>query len=245
MLRAILFDLDDTLLGNDTESFMRRYFALLNDYAQPVMDSATFLPHLIQATQAAIRNIDPAHSNAEVFWANFEALTGGRREELEPFFSRFYEMDFARLRPGVAVRPAAARLVRAAVDRGLAVVIATNPLFPATAIEQRLAWAGVPVDEYPYALVTSYENMHAAKPQPAYYREILAAIGCPPEMAIMVGDDWQNDIAPAAEVGLYTYWIAPADAEPPDPALVDGQGSLDVFAELVAGGWLEKLAASA
>ena len=29
MLRAILFDLDDTLLGNDTESFMRRYFALL------------------------------------------------------------------------------------------------------------------------------------------------------------------------------------------------------------------------
>jgi len=241
MLRAILFDLDDTLLGNDTDAFMRRYFALLSEYARPVMDSAAFLPNLIQATQAAIGNIDPAHTNAEVFWANFEALTGGRRDELEPFFRRFYETDFAHLRPGVNVRPAAAHLVRAAFDRGLAVVVATNPLFPATAIEQRLAWAGVPVDEYPYALVTSYENMHAAKPQPAYYREILATIGCPPEMAIMVGDNWKNDIAPAAEVGLFTYWIAPADVAPPDPTLVHGQGSLDRFAELVAGGWLETL----
>ena len=241
MIRAILFDLDDTLLGNDTESFMKRYFALLSDYAGPVMDSETFLPHLIQATQATIRNTDPNQSNAEVFWANFEALTGGRRADLEPFFRSFYETHFARLRPSVVVRPVAARLVRAAFDRGLAVVIATNPLFPATAIEQRLAWAGVPVTEYPYALVTTYENMHAAKPQTAYYREILAAINCPPEQAIMVGDDWKNDIAPAAALGLYTYWIAATDAAAPDPALPSGQGSLDTFADLVAAGWLERL----
>lgn len=240
-IQAILLDLDDTLLGNNTAEFMKRYFGLLGEYARPVMDNATFLPHLIQATQATIRNTDPAHTNAEVFWANFEALTGGRRSDLEPFFSRFYETEFARLRPSTLVRPAAVHLVRAAFERGLAVVVATNPLFPATAIEQRLAWAGVPVDEYPYALVTTYENMHAAKPQPAYYREILTAIDCPPERAVMVGDDWKNDIAPAAALGLYTYWIAPIDAEPPDATLLNGQGSLDVLAELVAGGWLERL----
>jgi len=57
----------------------------------------------------------------------------------------------------------------------------------------------------------------------------------------MVGDDWKNDITPAAAVGLYTYWIAPVDAAPPDPALLNGQGSLDVLAERVAGGWLERL----
>ena len=221
-IQAILLDLDDTLLGNNTAEFMQRYFALLGEYARPMMDNDTFLPHLIQATQAAIRNTDPAHTNAEIFWANFETLT-------------------ARLRPATQVRPAAAHLVRAAFDRGLAVVIATNPLFPATAIEQRLAWAGVPVNEYPYALVTTYENMHAAKPQPAYYREILAAIDCPPARALMVGDDWKNDIAPAAAVGLYTYWIAPVDTVPPDAALLNGQGSLDVLAERVAGGWLERL----
>lgn len=240
-IQAILFDLDDTLLGNDIDTFMRRYFALLSEYARPQVDEATFLPHLIQATQTAIRNTDPTRTNAEVFWAAFEGLTGGRRADLEPFFRRFYETDFARLQPSTVLRPAAAGLVRAAFDRGLHVVIATNPLFPLAAIEQRLAWAGVPVDTYDYALVTAYENMHAAKPQPAYYREILSVIGCEPGRALMVGDDWRNDIAPAAEVGLFTYWIAPVDAEPPDTRLLSGQGSLDALAELVGGGWLERL----
>ncbi len=240
-IQAILLDLDDTLLGNNTAEFMKRYFALLGEYARLLMDNATFLPHLIQATEATIRNTDPSMTNAEVFWDNFEALTGGRRSELEPFFSRFYESEFVRLQPSTLMRPAAAHLVRAAFERGLAVVIATNPLFPATAIEQRLVWAGVPVDAHPYALVTTYENMHAAKPQPAYYREILATIDCPPGRALMVGDDWKNDIAPAAALGLYTYWVAPTDVEPPAPKLLNGQGSLDDLAALVAGGWLERL----
>ena len=78
-IQAILLDLDDTLLGNNTAEFMKRYFDLLGEYARPIMNNDTFLPHLIQATQAVIRDSDPAHRNAEVFWANFEALTGGRR----------------------------------------------------------------------------------------------------------------------------------------------------------------------
>lgn len=244
-IQAILFDLDDTLLGNDIDTFMRRYFALLSEYARPQVDEATFLPHLIQATQTAIRNTDPTRTNAEVFWAAFEGLTGGRRADLEPFFRRFYETEFARLQPSTVLRPAAAGLVRAAFDRGLHVVIATNPLFPLAAIEQRLAWAGVPVDTYDYALVTAYENMHAAKPQPAYYREILAAVGTNPAHALMVGDDWKNDIIPAAAVGLHTFWIAPDDATAADPALISGRGSLDDLAERVANGWLSQLGASA
>ena len=87
-IQAILLDLDDTLLGNNTAEFMQRYFALLGEYARPMMDNDTFLPHLIQATQAAIRNTDPAHTNAEIFWANFEALTGGRRGPRSLFLQR-------------------------------------------------------------------------------------------------------------------------------------------------------------
>lgn len=245
MIQALLLDLDDTLLGNNVETFMRRYFGLLSAYARPLFDADTFLPHLIQATQAMIRNTDPGQTNAEVFWQAFEQLTGGRRAELEPFFSRFYETEFEQLRSSTVARPAAAALVRAATDESRAVVIATNPLFPAMAIEKRLEWAGIPTTEYPYALVTAYENMHAAKPQPAYYREILSVIGCPPEQALMVGDDWRNDIAPAAAVGLHTWWITTdetsLDENAPDLTLVRGHGTLDALAERVATGWLEQL----
>ena len=245
MIQALLLDLDDTLLGNDIDTFMKGYFALLGEYARPRFDDAPFLPHLIQATQAMIADTDPGRTNDQVFWQAFERVTGGRRADLEPFFLRFYDTEFARLRPSTVARPAAAALVRAAIDRGTDVVIATNPLFPRAAIEQRLEWAGIAMADHPYALVTTYENMHAAKPQPAYYREILAAVGHAPAQALMVGDDWRNDIAPAAAAGLHTFWIAEGDAAPPDPMIIDGQGTLDDLLALVTGGWLEQIGAPA
>ncbi len=245
MIRSLLLDLDDTLLGNNVDIFMTRYFALLSDYAQPLFPTDTFLPHLIQATRGMIGDTNPELTNDRVFWRDFERLSGGKREELEPFFLRFYETEFEQIRSTTVVRPAAAELVREALARGLSVVVATNPLFPRLAIEQRLAWAGLPADDYDFALVTSYENMHAAKPQPAYYREILAAVGVAPHEALMVGDDWKNDIAPAAGVGLFTFWIADADSAPPDPALVHGQGTLEQLAGRVAAGWLAELTAGA
>jgi FMN phosphatase YigB (HAD superfamily) len=241
MIKAVLFDLDDTLLGNEVDTFMKQYFALLGDYARPYLDRQQFLACLVQSTRATIANVDPALSNADVFWATFEALTQLRRAEMEPFFVGFYEREFPRLRSATRVRPEAEPLVSRAFEAGLQVVIATNPLFPRTAIEQRLAWAGVPVDRYPYALVTTYENMHAAKPQPAYYREILDTLDVEPGEAIMVGDDWGNDIVPAAGLGLATYWVAPDGAAPPAP-LARGHGSLADLQRLLDDGWLERLA---
>ena len=241
MIQSLLLDLDDTLLGNEVDVFMHRYFGLLNDYAAQRFDSDSFLPHLMQSTREMIRNTDPRLTNDQVFWASFETLTGGRRAELEPFFNTFYETEFIKLKTTTTHRPAAATLINAALERGLSVVVATNPLFPMTAIEQRLEWAGLPTAEFDFTLVTSYENMHAAKPQPAYYREILSVTGDAPENALMVGDDWKNDIVPAAEVGRCTYGSAPDDATPDDPALVTGRGTLDDLAERVAGGWLEQL----
>lgn len=237
MIKAILFDLDDTLLGNSMDGFMRRYFGLLGAYARPILDEKTFLAYLLQSTQAVIRNDDPASTNADVFWANFEQLSGLRRADLEPFFARFYETEFGRLRELTQARPEAVELVRESFDRGLQVVIATNPLFPRTAIEQRLEWAGVPASDYPYALVTTYETMHAAKPRPAYYREILSVIGRAPDEALMVGDDWDNDVVPAAATGLYAYWINETD-ESPDPALIRGRGTLAALLRELARGLL-------
>lgn len=242
MIRAILFDLDDTLLGNEIDRFMPEYFALLGQYAQPVLpDQRAFLGNLVQSTQETIRNTDPSLTNADVFWDTFQSLTGQTRVELEPFFAGFYEQEFPRLRATCQPRPESVALVTAALERGLKVVVATNPLFPRTAIEQRLEWAGVPVDRFDYALVTTYENMHATKPQLAYYREILDGIGVEPGEALMVGDDWKNDIAPAAALGIHTYWLAAEDAAAPDPILVDRRGSLADLEALLAGDWLEEL----
>lgn len=241
MIQAILFDLDNTLLGNSMKTFMPRYFDLLGKHASSYIEQQRFLVELLTCTRAMMTNTDPAINNRDVFWTAFERRTGLQAAEIEPFFDRFYRGDFSQLQSVTQPRPAAASLIRECLARELQVVIATNPVFPRVAIEQRLLWAGVPATEFDYALVTSYENMRATKPHHAYYLQILDTIGCAPKAALMIGDDWENDIVPAAGLGLSTYWVAPNGAAPPDPRLVSDHGALDKLNELISSGWLDTL----
>ena len=225
---TILFDLDDTLLGNNMEQFIPRYFALLGEYAQPLFaNSRLFLKALLLGTQAMIAAADSELTNREVFWQTFAERTGLDARETEAFFDRFYRERFPSLQPATEARPVAVKLVRHCLEQGCKVVVATNPLFPRRAIEQRLAWAGLPVTEFAFALVTTYDNMRATKPHQAYYRQILADVGVDAAGTLMVGDNWENDIKPAIALGMDAYWISPESAVPPDAALVAGHGTLD------------------
>lgn len=236
---AVLFDLDDTLLGNNMDAFLQGYFPLLAAYARQIVEPDTFLPELLAATQAVINSKDRSQTNSDVFWSVFCERNDLIREEVEPFFATFYREEFGRLQSNTTYRPVAAEVVHWCFDRGLKVVIATNPLFPLDAIEQRLSWAGVAVDDFDYDLVTAYENMHSTKPHPAYYREILAAIDVEPERALMVGDNWKNDIVPAAKTGLFTFWITNSDAVATESIdLPDRQGTLEDLSAALQNGWL-------
>ena len=94
----------------------------------------------------------------------------------------------------------------------------------------------------PYTLVTTIENMHATKPNQAYYQEILEMIDCQPDQALMVGDDCRNDVEPAAGFGLFTYWIELPGAALPAGLKPTGQGSLEDLALRLSNGWLKGLA---
>lgn len=229
-IKTLLFDLDDTLLGNNMDAFLPRYFALLGEYARSLFpDSQRFLQELLVGTQAMIQNTDRSLTNRDVFWRVFAGRTGLDPVATEAFFDQFYEEAFPALAGVTECRPAAARIVAEALASGYQVAVATNPLFPARAIQHRLAWAGLPVGDTNFAFITSYENMHATKPQTAYYEEILRHLGAQAMETLMVGDDWKNDVEPAAALGIRVYWIAPDGSVPPDPGLIEGCGSLENF----------------
>ncbi len=216
-LEAVLFDLDDTLLYNDMEgTFLQHYFAALTEYARPLCGAQELMAALSVATAAMHRDQGTDSPTNEVKFAKAFAPQLGRSwDELKAFFGRFYEERFPALRVHAQPHPDARRAVKTCLDAGYQVVIATNPLFPARAIEHRLAWTGI--DDLPFALVTTYENMHTCKPAPAYYAEIarqidVAAAGC-----LMVGNDVMRDIAPAQHAGMHTFladqWLANSDPE--------------------------------
>ena len=104
-----------------------------------------------------------------------------------------------------------------------------------------MAWGGVGVDLFDYELVTSYENSHATKSHPAYFREIVDHLGRRPSECLMVGDNWGWDVVCAGEAGIPSFWIASDGAKPPEPVIpVVGQGDLDAFLEAAVSGDLEQ-----
>jgi HAD superfamily hydrolase (TIGR01549 family) len=242
MIKAVLFDLDDTLLGNHMDTFIPQYFALLSQYFEAYFSRNEFLRVMMTGTHLMSTNVDPALTNRDVFWEYFFGETGFDSAQMEPFFHAFYENQFLNLESIVTRRETAVPLIQACQSQNLKVVIATNPLFPSSAIEARLCWAGLPVSDYNFDLITTFDVMHAAKPQPAYYEEILAYVEVAPDEALMVGDNWEHDIEPAAQVGCFTYWLPMnGEASPPDPDLVTKLGTLETLYELVTSGWLTEL----
>jgi FMN phosphatase YigB (HAD superfamily) len=244
MIKTILFDLDDTLLGNDMDTFLPHYFALLDKYAAKQLDVVDFVPSVLKASEVMTRNTDPTFTNNEVFWQEMNKLIGLDGIKTGVLFDNFYRGEFNQLQDITESLPVAAELIRTCLRKGYQVVIATNPMFPRLAVEARLNWAGIPVTEFPYEMVTTIENMHATKPHQAYYREILAELKCTPTEALMVGDDWQRDMEPAAGVGLFTYWIQLPGTILPDATLPSAYGSLEGLLARIESDWFHHLAVS-
>lgn len=88
--------------------------------------------------------------------------------------------------------------------RGVRVALATNPIFPRIATEQRIRWAGLAPEDF--ALYTTYENSTFCKPNPDYYREVVRTLGVQPEECLMVGNDATEDLA-AREAGMDVFLL--------------------------------------
>jgi len=213
---AVLFDLDGTLLDHDMlGEFVHRYFEALTARVAHLVPPPLLVKAIWQATDAIVANEDGQRTNAEVFAAHFYPLVGQPPAVLEPLFDAFYAEDFPALRQYTRQRPEARRVVQTAFDLGYQVVVATNPLFPATAIYQRLTWAGVA--DFPYRKVTTYENSHAAKPNLRYYQELLDELGLPAEEVLMVGDEAMDLVAAQLEIATYLVPGPATKLEPTTP----------------------------
>jgi HAD superfamily hydrolase (TIGR01662 family) len=238
MIQTVLLDLDDTLLDNDMERFLPPYFAALGQRMAGFVAPDTLVKMLLASTRVMVKNQDPTVTNQQAFDADFFPRLGLPEAQVRSIIHSFYEEDFPALKRYTHPRPQARSLVQALFDQEYEVVIATNPMFPRHAVEHRLEWAGVL--DFPFKLVTTYENSHFCKPNPRYYQEILDRLDSRPKEAIMIGDDFGNDIEPAMQVGLHTYWITNgvSDNGFPFPGL---RGTLDDCLAWVQSGGLREL----
>lgn len=201
---TLLFDLDGTLLPLDLEKFMYGYFQALVAKLEGIVTQEELISKIWASTKEMIENENSNVTNIEKFKTSFFLSTGLEESKIWPIFDDFYKTEFYTLRQLTNPTTIAREICRTALDKGYQVIVATNPIFPQEAIEARLMWAGI--QDLPFTLVTTMENMHYCKPNPKYFIEILERIQRLPNQCMMFGNDVQED-GVAEKIGIETFLV--------------------------------------
>ncbi len=227
--KAILFDLDGTLIDVDLNQFIPGYLKLLANSVAHLIPPKKMVPAILKASEF-INNNDGKIPNEEVFSNVFFPVEGYEKDDIQPLFTKFYEEDFKELQKFTKKKPEARKVIQTAFNKNYKVVIATTPVLPLTAIEQRLDWAGI--GDFPYDLITSIENSCATKPNLLYYQLIFKFLNLSAKECIMVGDEAKDMVC--AKLGSQTFLVNSSNtnltAETPEPTY---RGKLEKLMELM------------
>ena len=212
MIRAVLFDLDDTLLRLNLTAFVARYVAgatrLLASAARtsPV---ALGVPYVRAFLAMDSQDREDSLTNEQLFNKTILESCGIPLDDpVIADLMRYYEREIV---PGfsggvVAARPVpgSREAIEAVHDLGLTCALATNPTFSLECDRARMGWAGV--SEEDFALVSTYSNSTRCKPSTRYYQEFANQLGVRLEECLMVGNDASRDIVRDG-CGLRTAYV--------------------------------------
>ncbi|SES99617.1 HAD family hydrolase [Anaerobranca gottschalkii] len=230
MFQAILFDLDGTLLQLDVEEFLPKYIKKLSFTVKEHIPLEIFPKKLLEATYVMVEDDNPNKTNEEVFMEHFFKITEANPEKLRPIFDKFYIEEFPKLGNSYHPVPGTKEVITHCKNKGLKIVLATNPVFPKQAVLERIKWAGLnPAD---FHLITCYEEMHFCKPNLNFYREILNKIQVEPAKTLMVGNDCQEDMV-ASQVGIKTFLVEGFVIDRGKPYHADYRGNLRDIIDLI------------
>jgi HAD superfamily hydrolase (TIGR01549 family) len=215
MVRAVLFDLDDTLFDHreSAAAALRRV-----QHAHACFRSAPF--HEFERQHSALlEELHPEVLNARM------GIDAARRERFRRLFLRFgfeapddlsasaasqYRREYLEARRPMAGAQALLEAARARVRIG---VVSNNLLQEQ---KEKLDHCGLAA--HVDALVVS-EEAGVSKPDPAIFEIALKAVGAHADEAVMLGDSWSTDIVGARTAGIRAVWFNPLRLESPEPEL--------------------------
>jgi 2-haloalkanoic acid dehalogenase type II len=216
-IRAVLFDLDDTLFDH-AHAMSRALAALKAD--EPAFATWTteylearhgeVLEVLHQDVLAGRLSIDAAREERfRRLLTMTESAALGRRRAVA--LARLYRETYKQVWRAV---PGAVELLTWLKTAGYGTAVVTNNL----TAEQRTKLTGCGLDACIDYLITS-EDVGVAKPDPHIFEAALSALSVKAPEAIFVGDAWQADIVGGRAAGLRTVWLNRKGAPSPDPSV--------------------------
>lgn len=203
-IRAVLFDLDGTLLQVEMNDFIPRYITGLSACFSDLVSPKKFKKKFLGGIRELILGPSDGTTNEERLLAVLERDLDLSAQEFHLRLDAFREQGTAALADMVTAIPHAAEVVEFCRTQGQIVVLATNPVFPRFMVDARRDWSGLGNVHFDH--VTSYENSSYCKPNPSYFEEVAEQIGVLPSQCLMVGNDSSHDLA-AMGAGMTTFLV--------------------------------------
>lgn len=216
-VRAVLFDLDDTLFDHlaCSRSALQAVQASHDGLAAMPFEAlerahSGFLEQLHTEVMVGRLPIDDARR--ERFRRLFGAAGVEPDEPLVNVAACAYRDAYMGARRAVEGAAALLALVKARAKVG----IVSNNLLE----EQREKLRHCALDPFVDALVVS-EEIGVSKPDPEIFRVALERLGCAAQDAVMVGDSWAADVVGARAAGIRPIWFNRHDADAREPGVAE------------------------
>lgn len=213
MLRAILFDLDDTLFDHrhcarEALAAVHRAHACFASFDFDRFEGA-HAAHLeslhLQVLTGQIQ-IDDARIER---FRRLLVAAGGAANEAEAA-AKTYRARYVAARQAI---PGAKALLKHLRQHARIGVVSNNLL-----AEQQEKLTQCALDEHIDLLIVS-EEAGISKPDPRIFEIALTRLAAAPGEALMIGDSWAADIEGARAAGIPAIWFNPAGLPPPDPSV--------------------------
>ena len=230
MLKAILFDMDDTLFDH-RHSMLTGLRALQSKYdcfgrltlGEFEKEHNRLMNEVhLDGILEGLMTLD--EGRALRFRRAFELYGVNANEELSyeaAMTYREYYVSANRLVPG------ADKLLRK-LKKDYKIGIVTNNMID----EQVRKLKANNIEHLVDVMVTS-EELKITKPNPLIFEEVLKRLGSTPDETLMIGDSWDSDIVGASNLGMKCIWVNVYDEVCPDSELATEIKSLEEVKEII------------
>ena len=211
MIKAVLFDLDDTLFDHrgcarDALAAVQQSHERLREMPFATLEHAHagFLEEL--HAEVMLGRLPLETARVERFRRLLEAAGTPPEPGMAAAAAAIYRDTYRAARRGMS---GAAALLAAIAARARIAVVSNNLLEEQ---QDKLRTCGL--DRFVDVLVVS-EEAGVSKPNPVIFRITLDRLNVSSDEAVMVGDSWNADVAGARAVGIRAIWFNPLGAPAP------------------------------
>jgi HAD superfamily hydrolase (TIGR01549 family) len=214
LLRAVLFDLDDTLFDH-TQCAHTALTAVHQRHecfaSMPFEELEQAHTRLLESGHARVLagEIGLDEARIERFRSLFEVAGVTVDEALVRSAAVAYRDQYLSERRAIA----GAQALLDALHSRVRIAVVSNNL----RAEQEDKLRRCELDRFVDVLVVS-EEVGVSKPDPAIFHVALQRLGCTSRNAVMIGDSWHADVVGARTAGLPAIWFNRAKGPCPDPA---------------------------